>query len=272
MNAVLTGPTATCGVHAVLGEGNESLGLGSVLEPYTPKQDHPVEDPALTTSLHLETFHQRLARQRPELVITPVDEDKVEARLTLEIPDDVPGTTRLWLATVPGQDRGLAAEQTWEIAPVNVTPYLAVETIAGEGPARVTRRCVLMMRLVGDPLDRRRAALAQILSSARSVLRYLALLLGMDPLRAGPLAAEENGAVTERLQGQDESSGLHSEPALVLFEPLLRAASRGPKDLASVARQVNELRQMPGADQVIPEEFLQMWDAVLQVVLTERQP
>lgn len=271
MNAVLTGPTTTCGVHAVLGEGKESLGLGKVLEPYTPQQDHPVDDPALTTSRDLEDFHQRLARQRPELVITPVGEDKVEARLSLTIPDDGPGATRIWLATVPGQVRDLAEEQTWEIAPVNVTPFLAVETTAGEGAARVSRRCVLMMRLVGDPLDRRRAALAEILNSSRSVLRYLALLLGMDPMRAGPAALEQTAAVTERL-GDASDDGVDHAPALVLFEPLMRAASRGAKDLAAVARQVNELRGMPGAEKVIPEEFLQMWDVVLQTVLKGRQP
>ncbi|GAA1128583.1 hypothetical protein [Citricoccus alkalitolerans] len=272
MNAVLTGPTATCGVHAVLGAGRESLGLGAILQPYTPQYDDGATDPAIATSYQLEEFHRALARQRPELVVTEVEEDRVEARLSLTIPDDAPGATRIWLTTVPAQDRELAARQRWEIAPVNVTPFLAVETTAGEGEARVTRRCVLMMRIHGDPLGRRRAVLAAILSNSRSVLRYLALLLGMDPLQSGPSAWENVAETTARLDdaGSDGAAG-YALP-LVLFEPLVRAAGQDPKALASVARQVAELREMPGAEDVIPPEFLQMWDVVLRVVQKGRKP
>ncbi|MGM7669841.1 hypothetical protein [Microbacterium sp. A93] len=271
MNAVLTGPTATCGVHAVLGEGRESLGLGAILQPYTPQHDDGATDPAIATSYQLEEFHRALAQQRPQLMVSPVGEDRVEALLHLAIPEGAPGATRIWLTTVPAQDRDLAAEQRWEIAPVNVTPYLAVETTAGEGDARVTRRCVLMMRLHGDPLDRRRAVLASILSNSRSVLRYLALLLGLDPLQSGPSAWENVSETTARLDDAGSEGAAGHAPPLVLFEPLVRAAGQDPKALASVARQVAELREMPGAEDIIPPEFLQMWDVVLRVVQKGRK-
>src|SRR5690625_2558956 len=180
-------------------------------------------------------------------------------------PEATPGDTQIWLMTVDAQKRPLAASQSWEIDPVNITPYLAVETTAGEGSARVTRRCVLMMSIDGDPLDRRRAALAAILSSSRSALRYLALLLGMDPLRVGEeTALAATSSVTVPLDGSDGPQ--ERLPPLVLFEPLLKAAARGPQQLAGVARQVQELRDMPQADDVIPPEFLQMWDVVLTTV------
>jgi len=271
MGAVLTGPTAACGVHAVLGEGKESLGLGAVLQPYTPAEDDGATDPAIATSHQLEEFHRALARNRPELVVTEADEGRVATELHLVIPEDAPGRTRVWLATVPAQDRELAARTRWEIDPVNVTPYLAVETTAGEGAGRVTRRCVLMLRIEGDPLDRRRAVLATILSSSRSVLRYLALLLGMDPLSSAAAPLEGEAAVAARLDAEASAeTGPGHAPPLVLFEPLMRAAGRDPQALASVARQVAELRDMPGAEKVIPEEFLQMWDVVLRVVLEGR--
>ncbi|MDI3331910.1 MAG: phospholipase D-like domain-containing protein [Micrococcus sp.] len=272
MNAVLTGPTAACGVHAVLGEGRESLGLDAILQPYTPQHDDGTSDPAIDTSYRLEEFHRDLARQRPELVVTEVDENRVEARLSLEIPDDAPGKTRVWLATVPAQVRDLASEHCWEIAPANVTPYLAVETTAGEGDGRVTRRCILMMRLRGDSLDRRRAVLATILSSSTAVLRYLALLLGMDPLQSETAPLDDSVAVTEHLEGAGSAGVGHEPPPIVLFEPLVRAAGRDPKALGSVARQVAELREMPGAEDLIPPEFLQMWDVVLQVLHRKGTP
>lgn len=271
MGAILTGPTATCGVSASVGEGRESLGLNAVLQSYTPADDDGATDPAIATSYQLEEFHRSLARHRPELFVRPADEGRVTTELRLPLPEDVPGRTRIWLATVPAQERDLTSRTCWEIDPVNVTPYLAVETTAGEGAAQVTRRCVLMLRIHGDPVDRKRAVLATILSSSQSVLRYLALLLGMEPHHSD--TAPLNGAVTatERLEldGHTEP-GSGRTPALVLFEPLMRAAGRDPQALASVARQIAELRDMPGAEKIIPEEFLQMWDVVLRVVLEGR--
>src|SRR5690625_3876900 len=270
MDAVLTGPTATCGVQAVLGEGKESLGLVQVLEPYTPADADGLSDPAIETSYRLEEFHRTLARHRPRLEITPVDKDKVSARLVLPLPDDPPGETHIWLTTVPEQAQPLSTEHTWQIAPVNITPYLALETTAGDGAARVTRRCVLMMRLVGDPSDRKRAALAAILSSRQSVLRYLALLLGMDPVpgeREAPLEDPTGLVVHEMVDGAASGASL---PPLVLFEPLVRATGQEASSLAAVARQISELRQMPQAGEVIPAEFLEMWDVVLETVQDRR--
>src|SRR5690625_5209910 len=256
MDAVLTGPTSTCGVQAVLGEGKESLGLEQVLEPYTPADADGLSDPAIETSYRLEEFHRALARHRPRLVPS--------------LRAGPPGESRVGLPTVREQARPLAREHTWQIAPVNITPYLAVETTAGDGAARVTRRCVLMMRLVGDPSDRKRAALAAILSSRQSVLRYLALLLGMDPVpgeREAPLDDPTGLVVHEMVDGAASGAGL---PPLVLFEPLVRAAGQDPASLAAVARQISELRQMPQAAEVIPAEFLEMWDVVLEAVQDRR--
>ncbi|HLS14703.1 MAG TPA: hypothetical protein VK095_09345, partial [Beutenbergiaceae bacterium] len=241
MGAVLTGPTAKCGVQAVLGEDHET-GLGRVLQPYTPQHEDGAGDPAIETSYQLEEFHRALAQNRPLLRVIPSDENRVSATLTLTLPAEPPGQTQLWLMTVPAQRRSLAERHTWEIDPVNITPYLAVETTAGQGPAKVTRRCVLMMGIEGDPLERRRAALAAMLSSSRSVLRYLSLLLGMDPLQLGGEHAVER---EQTLIGTPSAfDGEDRLPPLVLFEPLVRAAGNEPKTLASVARQIRELRQM----------------------------
>ncbi|ROR72386.1 hypothetical protein [Bogoriella caseilytica] len=269
MGAVLTGPTTTCGVRAVLGD-DDHPGLARVLQPFTPQTENGESDPAIATNRQLEEFHRALARQRPRLEVTPLDEHRVRAHLTWALPDELPGHTRVWLMTVHAQKRPLAASQSWEIDPVNITPYLAVETTAGEGAARVTRRCVLMMRIDGDPLDRRRAALAEILSSSRSVLRYLALLLGLDPQQLSEGA--EHAAHRNATGAPAPEGGAAALSPLMLFEPLVRAAARGPQQLASVARQIQELRDMPQAAEVIPAEFLQMWDVVLQTVQARRAP
>src|SRR5699024_3188536 len=99
----------------------------------------------------------------------------------------------------------------------------------------------------------------------------LALLLGMDRVpgeRETPLEDPTGLVVQEVVDGGASGASL---PPLVLFEPLVRAAGQDPSSLAAVARQISELRQMPQAAEVIPAEFLQMWDVVLQAVQDRRR-
>src|SRR5699024_4339213 len=100
----------------------------------------------------------------------------------------------------------------------------------------------------------------------RSVLLYLAMLLGLDPNDA-VLAADAQGegsadASLTAASGEQPGAGL---PPIVLFEPLIHA-TREPDQLAKVARQIDELRTMPAAEERIPQEFLDMWDVVLVTV------
>ena len=141
-----------------------------------------VTDAAIETSYILERFHQQLAVDAPNLHITTLDDDRVEANLTLTVPSNPPGSTKIWLASLPGDVHGqpLGESLTWTIAPINVTPFIAVETTAGEGEGRVTRRCVLKATLSGAVDGRRHDAVFSILRSKEDVLRYLVFLLG-DP-------------------------------------------------------------------------------------------
>lgn len=132
--------------------------------------------------LYAGRFHQQLAVNVPNLHITTLDDNRVEACLTVTIPVDPPGSTRIWLASLPGdaQAQPLRESLTWTIAPENVTPFIAVESTAGEGAARVTRRCALKATLSGAVDGRRHDAVFSILRSKERVLRYLVILLG-DP-------------------------------------------------------------------------------------------
>src|SRR5699024_12871321 len=73
-----------------------------------------------------------------------------------------------------------AEETYWWLSLDEITHFLSVETTSGDGSARATRRCLLKVRLVGDVIGREQRALAAMLNSRDRVLRYLALLLGLD--------------------------------------------------------------------------------------------
>src|SRR5690625_7543566 len=70
-----------------------------------------------------------------------------------------------------------------------------------------------MMRLVGDPDRRKRAALAAILSSRQSVLRYLAHGTTHEVVRPVPLRSNWRcWPVGSKLTGSSWTNGAHSWP------------------------------------------------------------
>ncbi|MFC7375595.1 phospholipase D family protein [Brachybacterium sp. GCM10030268] len=265
--AVLTGPSALCGIDTVLDEQGDSPGLRAVLQPYTPRAENGEHDPATATSMALEAFHQALAMSSPRLDVLG-GKDTVLARLDLLMPENAPGRTEIWPITVPNQKRLLGEALEWDISPENVTPFLAVRTTDGTGDARVTRSCCLLVPLAGDVPDRRQAILSALLSDPERMLRYLSFLLGIDDPYSTRMETEsqEYSAKT----GVDDDATAAPLPPVVLFEPLLRAASRSPNHLASIADQIAELRQLPEAEELIPEEFTKMWDVVLDVTRERR--
>lgn len=271
-DAVLVGPTRVCGVDAVLGEGGKAMGLRTFMEPFTPAPD-AIEDPSLGTGYLLEEFHRSLARApRPRLDLTRTGDDAVSARLSLVLPEDCPGETVIWPLTTPRLRRSLAEQTAWELSLDEITPFLAVETTHGDGPARATRRCLLKVRLVGDVIDREQRALAAMLNSRDRVLRYLALLLGLDEPTTAHAQEPELDILTSAIDSITATDHRRPPPPIVLFEPLVRAAGNDIDRILSVRKQVEAVLQLPKADELIPPEFLQLWDTVLRFSLSRRRP
>lgn len=270
-DAILTGPTRSCGVDAVLGEGGKEMGLRTIMEPYTPAQD-AVDDPSLDTGYQLEELHRSIARSvpRPQLDITRTGDDAVTARLTLALPDAAVGETTIWPLTAPTLRRPLADRSEWKLSLDEITPFIAVETTAGKGAARVTRRCLLKVLLVGDVVDREQRALATMLNSRDRVLRYLALLLGLDEPATTHAQETDVETLETTIDGAAGAEAPRQLPPIVLFEPLVRAAGTDIDRILSVRKQVEAVLDLPRAEELIPPEFLQLWDVVLKFSLGRR--
>ncbi|ADG76160.1 conserved hypothetical protein [Cellulomonas flavigena DSM 20109] len=255
--AVLTGPTRACGVASVLDGSSGVAGLASLLQDHAPSSAQGVPDPAIATSLEIEQFHRVLATLLPVAHVRRLDDERAEVTVTVDVPPDAPGTTRTWLASLPdGHAQALAPTTRWTLAHLNVTPFLVVETTAGAGDARVTRRCVLKTELTGDVDRRRHDAVFDVLRSKQDVLRYLLFLLG-DP---------SYDALLAELAGTGET-GFHPEATgtrqdVALLEPLVRAIGRDDDALARVASLVEDLRAMPNGHELVPDNFDVLWDAV----------
>jgi hypothetical protein len=262
-DAVLNGPTSACGVGAVLDGSPEAPGLSQILEAYSVNDEDGATDATIETSYALELFHQQLASSEPDLHVTAVEDDRVTATLTLTVPDNAPGQTMVWPASLPGEvhSRPLGPTLTWTIAPINVTPFIAIETTSGEGTARVTRRCVLKATLSGAVDGRRQDAVFSVLRSKEDVLRYLVFLLG-DP-SYDALFAQLAGVDVEGFVGWDRPALTSADVAL--FEPLVRATGRDEDALARVASLVEDLRELPNGNDLVPDGFEELWEVVWQV-------
>ena len=263
-DAVLIGPTSQCGVDATLNGRPEAPGLTSLLQEYTPSTAAGVPDPAVDTSLRSGTLPPAAGAQRDRgCTSQSVDDDRVDASLTWTIPEDSPGETTVWLSSLPRDvhARPLADTMDWTIAHTNVTPFVAIETVAGDGDARMTRRCVLKAALTGAVDGRRHDAVFSILRSKEDVLRYLVFLLG-DP-SYDALFAQFADVDPSRRPDDPPRSGPATDVAL--FEPLVRATGRDVEALARVASLVEELRDLPNGEDLVPDGFDELWDVVWQV-------
>ena len=240
----------------------EAPGLGNLLEEYTIHAEIGDSDEAVETAYLLDRFHQALAESAPTLHLSHEDQDRVRSNLQLTMPTDPPGITRLWPATLSGdrQGKALAESLEWVTAQINVTPFVVVETTAGEGVGQATRRCVLMAKLTGDVTARHREVLASILKSKEDVLRYLVFLLG-DPSYDVLFAQLSDGGDAFA----DLSRSIATSDATALFEPLVRATGRDEDALARVASLVEELQRLSKGDQLVPDGFEQLWDVIWQV-------
>lgn len=262
-DVVMTGPRKTCGVAATLDGTPDAPGLSRMLEDYEPTDTEGVDDAAQETSWALELFHQQLAASRPELHVTRLDDDRVALTLQIEVPDGAPGETLIWPVSLPRDTQGVRLTDRCEwaaISPRHVTPFIAVETTAGEGDARATRRCVVEASLHGEVDQRRRDAVAEVLRNKDDVLRYLVFLLG-DPSYSA-LFEQMTGAGEGAFSGWGVTGTRHE---VALFEPLVRATGRDANALARVASLVSELKQLPNGDELVPEGFGELWDVVWQV-------
>src|SRR5699024_4897827 len=259
--AVLYGPTDRCGVAACLHGSADVPGLHQILQSYSPATANGVEDDAIAQSYRLERFHQQLATTDPILQIT-AEEDAVTSQLTLPLPQELPGDTKIWPIALPKEAhaRNLAESLQWYHAAENISPFLAVETTLGSGDQAVVRRCIIKARLTGQVPNRRREALLAHLQSQRDLLRYLVFLLG-DPAYDALLAQLDPGATGSA--GDFGPGGTNLD--VPLMEPLVRAAGRDEAALSRVAALMQDVAQAPGHQSLVPEGFEELWQTIWQV-------
>jgi hypothetical protein len=266
---VLEGPTASCGVNAVLASSNgdkDVTALLDLLEPYARSAEGP-SDAEEAASL-LDQAIIDLAQDGVTLTVGPASSDGLYT-LTAQFhgtwPDDILVQARPIAVAFEGLtatvDRTTKSVEWPDRTLAAITPYLLLT--ATRDTATISR--IVIADLVNAPEHRRERLLAEMLRTAEDFLRYLLLLLGDG-------ATDEDAwqqAVTRLLDTDPDPRSDGWSGGLPVLESLLRAAARDPGSLRHVKALVDDLRTAGVDSDVIPEQFDNLW-AALETVLPSK--
>lgn len=266
----LTGKKSKVGIRALLGgeQGPDQL-FGSLLQEYrAPETKPPVDEDALLNEKAVEKARRAFGRADLVFHATPADVSGMwDLRLVcgsaVSLPQSV--RARCWPATLRSPEEwnasGLAteAEVTFDRLSVGqLTGFLCVEVVAGEGDAQRAARFALALPLEGAPADRLDQVLASVLDEPGQFLRLLAMLLNDDE----PQAAVAAFLSAADLEGDKYENRRRGDGWVPLLEDLLRVAARTPERLRDVHRLVEDLKRSPAGRKVLPEGFDEVWDPI----------
>lgn len=261
---LLTGPRRVCGVEALLPDGEPSrdrVTFGHVIQDHEVPNPEAGEDPLQDAERAATRHHEALLQAGPQLTCEVDDDGRYAVSLTFASPIPTsPGTTRVRLISRPRTDRLAPEHAHWRgVHLTQLTAYLEVVThVPVHGNADdLEIVSVLKAELVGAPEGRAAAVLRSYLGSEESIVRYLRFLL--DDVDAG--------SIWDDMQLSEVDGSMPTRPPvtfedLSILEPLLRAAADGSEALDRVEALLRDLGIRQDEPGVVPEEFLELWQAV----------
>lgn len=140
----------------------------------------------------------------------------------------------------------------------SLTSFLAFELTAGKQDKTASIGFVLNVPVSDMPSMRDKAVLHAVISDQAKFIRYLLFILAGtdDPSGLRGVLTSNGGS------GGDERS--IQDLGLPLLEELVRAFSRSPEKIESIARLVDDLSQSPQGETLLPKNFQRIWNVFLR--------
>lgn len=267
----LTGKKSKIGIDAVLGEaGGSAAALRALLVAYTPPASLPGLDPikaALESRLRVlrVTVASAPWKARVEREAEPGD-DKERYRVHLSTgrtPIDLGRGVdiRCWPIALPPEHAAslvllpTGASVTFtRLSFQALTSFFAFRLRVEEDDQRSEVVFVVNVPLDGAPENRHARILQAMLDDPAKVLRFLRMLLALDPLEGIEELLEWEAGVDGPSAGW---SGTGAETPLL--EALLQALDREPARLADFDRAIRELRMTAEGAALLPPELDLVW-------------
>lgn len=250
MMVQLEGHVRDVGTERLVGDGASSEQLAWLIEPHSlPDAPAPAQDEEGVTEMEALAFD--LASREFDLTVTESDGAwRAELVLTPAALDEGVSLSAALLSFLKAErslDDGTAS---WdEVSLLQITPFIRLTISKGER----SQVALVRARLHGDPEHRVGAVLAHAMTSRGDFMRYLSVLLGLDLGRVP--AADAIGGPPVRWT-------LASGGSERVLENLLTAASRAPERLASLDSTLRRLEKDPRFAEIVPTDFVQLWEAV----------
>jgi hypothetical protein len=261
--AELRGTKSQCGVAATLGGADGQTSLSSLLEPYSVGDAEPME-PSLREQLakRLDEARRMIAGAAATVAVRACD-DGITFDLELDCAaPPVDATASCWPVTLSRGPyrRPFDPPVRWEgVSFEAITPFVAIELELREGDVVESLRFAIRANLVGAPDGRLERLLTLELTSPRSVLRYLILLLASGGTDVSALA----GMLTSRETGWVAAEGALIE--LPLLEAMIRALADGSGRLDAIDRLVADLDRTKEGRLLLPDGFREIWEPIWSV-------
>lgn len=171
--------------------------------------------------------------------------DMVTDRVAVQLPEGYEATVRLLCRDDP---REFGSPMAWlDVSLTDISAFLPFQVVSPKG---LCKRFVVQAMLSIDLLERRKSALFHdIVGDGKKLLRYLSLILDLDPSRTDWSRADGGG------QGGDVF-GLDGKGAL--YEQLLRATSRAPRRMS---RAIDVYRRIRAEVETLPEGLDALFDS-----------
>ena len=242
--------------------GNSGYGIGRFLESGFEKLCEPyrrgeteTESPEKEEALErLEAVRDALLDADLRVVCSPSGENWT---WSLEGDTSLPKTdveVRTWpISIAQDQAHPLKLPLTWTLPIQRLTTLVAFRLhVPVEGVDDIA--FTLSLPAQGMPEDRMHHVLRSLIGDSQRFMAFLrALLAGLDGMVDGTGRGEANGDTGPWGDGPDDDA---------LLEGLVRAASRDPDRLEPVRRLIEDFRKTEEGRSIVPDDFLDVWNAV----------
>jgi len=265
----LTGKKSRVGVDATLGGTDGPMGLRALLVPYTPPPSPVSPDPVkLALEQRLRALRTAIARvpwkARVEREVEAGEDGKERYRIVLwaeATPLDLgPGTEvfcwpiacpREYAAGLTGTAQGQSASFS-RLSFQALTSFFAFSVVVSAGGQSSEAVFVVNAPLQGAPEQRHARILHSMLGDPGKVMRFLRMLLALDPLEGIEGLVRDGG-------GEQVGAGADAGSQAPLLEALLQALDRDPSRIAEFDRAVREMRVTPEGEKLLPPELDEVW-------------
>jgi len=264
----LTGKRSRVGIESVLGDDENEMSIRNLLRTYQSPEKVEASDPDQIESERLaDRVRQWLVDSLCSIELSPGDQgDTFQAIIqpTQELPPPEGSyAIQCWPVSLPETHRttldlGNPKVSYKSLSILALTPFIGFNVSAQVGQAEHNTQFVLQLPMVGLPANREDHLIRAIISDQNQFMRFLRLILVMDPSELWRDSLWEN---TEEISSDEGTQGGIDMP---LLEDLLRAFSRSPEKIDRIDQIVQRLLATEEGRAVLPEGFETLWVQFVQ--------